>query len=154
MNKTIIGQLLNIILIWSLYLLFCTKSAFDLAYEGKYLEANYFSNVLLSAAFVFLVIGLMIYVSMKGKKVSGLRHFLRADISVSEEDEREIEIIRGISRKNYLALSGGLVAMIVFAPILIGTKEITLHGLILSLAVIATVDALSFLLQYIKAYKV
>ncbi|HBW12698.1 MAG TPA: hypothetical protein DEF30_02580 [Proteiniclasticum sp.] len=154
MNKTVIGQLLNIILIWSLYLLFRTKSAFDLAYEGKYLEAKYLSYVLLSAALVFLLIGLMIYVSMKGKKLSGLHHFLKADISVSEEDERDSEIIGRISRKNYLALSGGLVAMIVFAPVLIGTREITLHGLVLALAVIATADALAFLLQYIKAYKV
>lgn len=154
MNKTVIGQILNIVLAWALYTVFRAKNAMDLAYEGKYLEDTHLMRVLLSAAAAFLIIGIMIHVSMKGKKIRGLGDFLKADISVSEEDERESEIIRRISRKNYLALSGGLVAMIVFAPILIGAKEITLHGLILALAVIATVDALSFLLQYIKAYKV
>ena len=124
----------------------------DLAYEGKYLEDTHLMRVLLSAAAAFLIIGIMIYISMKGKKIRSFGDFLKLDISVSEDDERESEIIRRISRKNYLAYSGGVMAMIVFAPILIGTKEITLHGLVLALAVIATADALLFLFQYIRAY--
>ncbi len=152
MNKTVIGQILNIVLAWTLYTVFLAKNAMDLAYEGKYLEDTHLMRVLLSAAAAFLIIGIMIYISMKGKKIRSFGDFLKLDISVSEDDERESEIIRRISRKNYLAYSGGVMAMIVFAPILIGTKEITLHGLVLALAVIATADALLFLFQYIRAY--
>jgi len=77
MNKTVIGQILNIVLAWTLYTVFRAKNAMDLAYEGKYLEDTHLMRVLLSAAAAFLIIGIMIYISMKGKKIRSFGDFLK-----------------------------------------------------------------------------
>lgn len=153
MKKTVIGQVLNIILIWALYMVYRVKDAFYLAYEGKYLENTHLLRLLLSAGIVFLVLGLMFYIKMKDNGIRGVKTFLKTDLSVVEEDERDKEIISGISRRNYLLLSDGIIAMIMFIPVIIKAREITMHGLILGLAVIATLNVTLFLIRYIKAYQ-
>lgn len=112
MKKTIIGQILGILLVWALYGVYLTRVSFYEAFHGAYLEFGDLLLLFVSAAVLIAVCLLLFWNSMRGEKIKGFRSFMVRNLALTEDDEREKKIVMDANRKSYYFTSNTLILVI------------------------------------------
>ena len=152
MKKTIIGQILGILLVWALYGVYLTRVSFYEAFHGAYLEFGDLLLLFVSVAILIAVCLLLFWNSMRGEKIKGFRSFMVRNLAVTEDDEREKKIVMDANRKSYYFTSNTLMLVIAALSFFMNKKIISVHTLILALVIGITLETMLFLFYYIKKY--
>lgn len=152
MKKTIIGQILGILLVWALYGVYLTRLSFYEAFHGAYLEFDDLLLLLFSVAILIAVCLLLLWNSMRGEKIKGFRSLMVRNLAVTEEDEREKKIVTDANRKSNYFTSNALMLVIAALSFFMNKKMISAHTLILALVIGITLDSMLFLFYYVKKY--
>lgn len=152
MKKTIIGQILGILLVWALYGVYLTRVSFYEAFHGAYLEFGDLLLLFVSVAILIAVCLLLFWNSMRGEKIKGFRSFMVRNLAVTEDDEREKKIVMDANRKSYYFTSNTLILVIAALSFFMNKKMISAHTLILTLVIGITFETMLFLFYYIKKY--
>ena len=155
MKKTIIGQVMTILIGWSLYGIYLAKKAFYAAYDTRELERSHLILLLISAATLFLIMGVLLWNKLRDDKKRKFRYILlSANFSVSEEDERDEMIINKITRTNAELFSNVFILVIAALAMLINNHEISVDSILLVMVLMTTLDGVLFLYKYLKVYRV
>lgn len=154
MRKTIIGQVLTILLTWGLYGIYKSRKAFDGAFNRSELEISDFILLLISAAILLLIAGVLFWNKLRDDKKRKFHYILSANYSISEEDERDKMIINKITRTNAELFSNVFILIIAILAMVIKNHEISVDSILLVMILMITLDGILFLYKYLKVYKV
>jgi len=152
MKKTLNGTILGVLLVWSIYFFQVTK---DLLSEAVSSGGNKTAGLLvflLSGVVLFLLIFLLLKNSTMDKKPKGFIDRMKANTTLSEEDEREKRIAAEVAKKNYTSISNFIVLFMMVLPMFNLGQTFTMHQVLATIAVVVTIESLLFFYRYYRMY--
>lgn len=152
MKKTLNGTILGVLLVWSIYFFYVTRDHMSETISNGGNASAGFMTFLLSGAVLLILLGLMVKNSTIDKKPNSFLDRMRANTTLSEEDEREKGIAAEVAKKNYTSISNFIVLFMMVLPMFNLGQTFTMHQVLATIAVVVTIESLLFFYRYYKMY--
>lgn len=152
MKKTLNGTILGVLLVWSIYFFYVTRDHMSETISSGGNATAGFMTFLLSGAVLLILLGLMVKNSTIDKKPNSFLDRMRANTTLSEEDEREKRIAAEVAKKNYTSISNFIVLFMMVLPMFNLGQTFTMHQVLATIAVVVTIESLLFFYRYYKMY--
>lgn len=151
MKKTTIGTFLNVLLAWTLVVSQRGRRDFYSAHEAGILNQSHLIRFFIPLIIALLIIFFLLRNAMKGKKFPSFRAFMKEDLVLTLEDERERTVSSEIALKNYQFLGNLLVVLLVLLPFFSDWRAISTEQILLFIALVITIDSAYYLWNFRKA---
>ena len=152
MKKTLNGTILGVLLVWSIYFFYVTRDHMSETISSGGNATAGFMTFLLSGAVLLILLGLMVKNSTIDKKPNSFLDRMRANTTLSEEDEREKRIAAEVAKKNYTSISNFIVLFMMVLPMFNLGQTFTMHQVLVTIAVVVTIESLLFFYRYYRMY--
>ncbi|WP_312654394.1 hypothetical protein [Proteiniclasticum sp.] len=152
MKKTRNGTILGVLLVWTIYFFHLTRDLFDEALAEKINVPLRFGTFLFTAAILFVILFLMLKNSVRDKKPAGFMDRMRANSTISEEDEREKRISADVTKKNYVSISNFIIIFMMVFPMFTKGQMFTMDHILIFVAVFVTIESMMFLYRFYRLY--
>lgn len=152
MKKTLNGTILGVLLVWSLYFFFVTRDIMSEAVSGGGKTTGQIAPFFIAGAILLFIIFLMIRNSTSDKNPGSLADRLRANTTLSEQDEREERIASEVAKKGYITISNFIILFMMVLPMFGSGKTFTVNQVLVTIAIAVTLESLLFFYRYYKMY--
>lgn len=152
MKKTLTGTILGILLVWSIYFFYVTRDIMSEAISSGTNVTTRFVVFLFTGAVLISTLILMIINSTRDKKSNSLADRLRANTTISEQDEREERIAGKVAKKSYVTVSNFIILFMMVLPMFNLGKSFSVNQILVTIAVVVTLESMLSFYWYYRMY--
>lgn len=152
MKKTRNGTILGVLLVWTIYFFHFTRELLNEALAEMTDVPLRFGTFLFTIVVLFFILFFMLKNSVRDKKPAGFMDRMRANSTISEEDEREKRISADVTKKNYVSISNFIIIFMMILPMFTKGQMFTMDHILIFVAFFVTIESLMFLYRFYRLY--